>query len=846
MRIRVLATPRQGNEFGARRHEPVTFGVPLPQGAAHTSTQWFLSSAAASEPVQARAVDQWPDGSLRWMLIDARVATVGEHTELFLETEPSSKPADAPSIGLAQEGDAMTVDTGAARFHLRTGVTFPFAGVETTQGTAVQPDGCRLTITDTTGTAYQSVIHRISVEERGPLRCVVKLTGEVRLKGVELLEVTARIHFFAGQAVVRLLVTLRNLNAARHKGGFWDLGDPGSILIRDASIVLPFAASPAVSLQATMERDQPWSVYATPFEVYQDSSGGEHWQSTNHVNRHRRVPTTFRGYRVTAADATASGLRATPAVSVTHPGGRLTVAVAQFWENFPKAINATDSSVVVGMFPWQYADAHEIQGGEQKTHECFIGVGEDTVSNVPFEWCRNRILVGVDPEWCFSSGAIPFLAPIDEDHSALINAAVDGRDSFEAKREIIDEYGWRHFGEVYGDHESVRQNNPPIVSHYNNQYDPVAGFALQFLRTADARWWAMMDDLAHHVIDIDIYHTVRDKWAYNHGLFWHTYHYGDADTATHRTYPLAAKGHIHGGGPSADHNYTTGLMLHYFLTGEEASRQTVIDLAEYVLNLDDGRKTIFRWLDRGDTGRATLSADHYGPGRSPANSVNALVDGHRLSGDRRMLAKAEELICRVVHPEEDIARHGFGNIELRWFYTMFLQSLGKYLHYKVERGEIDRMFAYGRATLLHYARWMLEHEHPYLDKPEKLEFPTETWAAQDIRKSDVFLCAALHATDAERTAFIEKARFYQRYSIDTLHQKPTRTLARPVVVVLTSGFMHGWFARHPDECHPTPPNHAFGEPQIFVPQRRRAEQRLMWLAGGAILFLLGAGALLLR
>jgi hypothetical protein len=59
--------------------------------------------------------------------------------------------------------------------------------------------------------------------------------------------------------------------------------------------------------------------------------------------------------------------------------------------------------------------------------------------------------------------------------------------------------------------------------------------------------------------------------------------------------------------------------------------------------------------------------------------------------------------------------------------------------------------------------------------------------------------------------------------------------------------MHGWFARYPDECHPMPTDrYIFGNPQIFVPQRKRAEQRLMWLAGGAILFLLGAGALLLR
>jgi hypothetical protein len=143
---------------------------------------------------------------------------------------------------------------------------------------------------------------------------------------------------------------------------------------------------------------------------------------------------------------------------------------------------------------------------------------------------------------------------------------------------------------------------------------------------------------------------------------------------------------------------------------------------------------------------------------------------------------------------------------------------------------------------------MLEHEHPYLDKPEKLEFPTETWAAQDIRKSDVFLYAAQHATGAERATFVEKASFYQHYSIDTLGQKPTRTLARPVIVLLTSGFMDGWFARHRDAAEPAPAaTYDFGEVQTFVPQRTRAERRLMWLAGGgAILFLLGVGALVLR
>src|SRR5262249_4933238 len=161
-----------------------------------------------------------------------------------------------------------------------------------------------------------------------------------------------------------------------------------------------------------------------------------------------------------------------------------------------------------------------------------------------------------------------------------------GPNRFELKREVIDEYGWRHFGEIYGDHESIRQPKPPIVSHYNNQYDPTSGFYLQFFRTGDPRWRQMATQLAQHLIDVDIDHCHADRHraTSNHGIFWHAYHYGDADTATHRTYPAVGKGHTHGGGPSADHNYTTGLMLHYFNTGSEQARQSVIDLGQFVLN----------------------------------------------------------------------------------------------------------------------------------------------------------------------------------------------------------------------------------------------------------------------
>ena len=41
------------------------------------------------------------------------------------------------------------------------------------------------------------------------------------------------------------------------------------------------------------------------------------------------------------------------------------------------------------------------------------------------------------------------------DYVRLVNAAIEGPDTFELKRERVDEYGWRHFGDLYADHEAV-------------------------------------------------------------------------------------------------------------------------------------------------------------------------------------------------------------------------------------------------------------------------------------------------------------------------------------------------------------------------------------------------------
>src|SRR5205807_1387061 len=104
-----------------------------------------------------------------------------------------------------------------------------------------------------------------------------------------------------------------------------------------------------------------------PLEIYQDSSGGENWCGSNHINRHRIVPNAFRGYRFRTAGGERFGLRAIPCATLRGGDDCISLSMPKFWQNFPKALEAKDDALVLRLFPQQYGDVHELQGGEQKT-----------------------------------------------------------------------------------------------------------------------------------------------------------------------------------------------------------------------------------------------------------------------------------------------------------------------------------------------------------------------------------------------------------------------------------------------------------------------------------------------
>jgi hypothetical protein len=829
----------------ARENEPVRMGVPFPRGLVFDAREvTVLDQHARTVPHQCRVLASWPDRSIKWVLVDALVCVEANQRAVLWVRRKASVGNAVPGgathdLNIAEDANRLVVNTGTGQFHISRHGFGPLQAVVLGSTEVLATVGSEIRLRMGDGTEHVPFVDSVRLEESGPVRGSILVQGGFAHRGRRSpLLFKSRLVFFAGSTCVTFEFQIRNPRAAHHPGGLWDLGDGGSCSFTDLSMRL-YPRDPV--------READWyAQVASPaqrigylhFSLYQDSSGGANWDSPNHVDLANRLTVSHPGYQVKAGPPGESkligeGRRATPCLRVSAETGWMAATTKDFWQNFPKALRLEDGALSIGIFPSECAAGFELQGGEQKRHTLFLDFGLHGREPV-IPLMQEPLAVSLDPSWIEQCGAISCFAAAesngDQSYSKYVDSIIEGPNSFFRKREVVDEYGWRNFGDLYADHEAVHHSGPkPMASHYNNQYDFIYGAAVQFLRTGDSRWQRLMEDAARHTIDIDIYHTAEDRSAYNGGLFWHTDHYKDAATSSHRSYSRRNGGRGYGGGPSNENNYTSGLLHYYYLAGDRDAADAVLELANWVIAMDDGSLNLFGLIDSGPTGLAskTVSTDYHGPGRGAGNSINALLDAYKLCKDRRFVVKAEELIQRCIHPADNIQALGLDEPEYRWSYLVFLQALGKYLELKVELGEDDYCHHYARTSLLRYAGWMLDNEVPYKDVLHKVEIPTETWPAQDIRKCHVLYLASKYADPARRIILKRRAAYFFERSIRDVLSFDTAYLTRPLVILCVYGYVHSYFQKQGD-----PPvldaahGYEFGEPRVFRSQRDRLKIEL--------------------
>ena len=769
---------------------PVTVAVPVPAGLWSDADCFEVQDPPSGWKAPCQI--EWSQGR-EWLhaMFLAPPGLEG-HGEVLLQ--PTTQTSEEP-MGIRRDACATSIQAGELTLLFNNESDRLLDQITSEHGAFLHQGGMRLEVSQAEGKRRPVRWLAAHVDEVGPLRTTVRREGNALG-----MRVTCRLSCYAGMSYVRCELTLHNPRRAKHPEGFWDLGDPGSMLFREVALHAELALEEPIALQWQAQPDAAVEkVAGSTFSLHQESSGGEHWQSPNHVNRQGEVPLRFRGYRVTTASGEQSGWRVSPVVSIRDDHRSVACAVEEFWQKFPTAIEVADNRLNIKLWPGECADLHELQAGECCTRVIWLDFSSAAASPTRLAWVYDPPTAIADPRDTADSGRVPYLpAPaihLRPEYRQILDEALEGPRNFFEKRETIDDYSWRNFGDMWADHEEAYADDPrPVISHYNNQYDLLHGLLIQYLRTGDRRWWQLADPLARHVMDIDVYRTDRDKPAYNNGLFWHTAHYHAVGRATHRSMSSVMRGKripAPGTGPGNEHNYSSGLLLYHQLTGCPRARETVIGLADWVIAMDDGRRHMLGLFSSQPTGLATCTTDpeYHGPGRGAANSIQTLLNAWKLTADNKYLDYASALIRRTIHPHDDIAARRLDNAELRWSYTVYLQALDRYLLETAGRSDVSQMRAYVRQSLLHYARWIVEHEKFYLDEPEKLEYPTETWAAQELRKGTTLLMAARYASPGEAMEWRCRADEILDRAWQSLMSFETRTCTRPLALVLQQGHL---------------------------------------------------------
>ena len=773
----------------ARRGEPVRVSVPFAKGELREPEgARLLDPGGNPAPVQFQALSRWKDGSVQWLLCDFS-ASVREGGEALYRLVPGAAGAASAGIEIVPGEKLWRVATGGARFEIDAGTLRPFLGVEGAGAGRLAAGGeLRFALAD--GRELQPSVQRIVVECPGPLRATLRLDGRFgAAPGAALF--SCRLHFYAQKSLCLVEFTLHNPRPARHPGGLWDLGDPGSLLFRELSfeIVLAQGGLPMLAPEAALPPVR--------------AGGGEKLSLTQLTSGGSQRP----GYRLLkGGDTLGDGGRATPVIWCGEGDSGVAALLPRFWQEFPKGVEAGPRAIKLSLFP-ELGGAHELQGGERKTTAFWLDFSCTPESLAPL---RTPLCVLAAPAAVVASGLFPDLPAPRRD---LVDRFLAGPGELVARREEIDEFGWRNFGDIFADHEAVyHRGEEPFVSHYNNQYDILSGLYRKFLATGDPLWGGLAADLARHVADIDIYHTEEDREEYNGGVFWHTDHDISAGQPTHRAFSrvhLVVKDpRFFGGGPGAEHCYTSGLLLHYYLTGDPDFRDAVLGLADWCYRSLTGPRLVLatakkslRYLSQLRHAKGSIFP-RFPLTRGTGNAITASLDAFQLSGDRRYLERAEELVRGALHPLDDIDQRGLGNMEAAWSYTVLLGALAKFLDKKGELEERDDAFAFARASLLAYAGWMEGHEFPYLQKAEFLEYPNETWAAQELRKSVVLYHAARYAPEHRRGPYLEKARALLEAAHADLERFPTSSCTRPVALMLQNGWVERALEHDPPPADP--------------------------------------------
>lgn len=192
----------RNRESVEKRNEPVTGGVPFSEGTLQNVDRVRLLSEGAEIPAQLKVTARWPDGSVRWALIDS-VLDLPADAARNLTLQTGMPPAHIADLQVSDTNDLVSVNSGTA--------SFSFNKRE------LVLDGRQFQVRWNSKT-FSAVPDRWAVEEQGPVKVALAVEGRFfgdngALLRDDLISFKTRMIFYRGLSSVRVFLTLKNNNS---------------------------------------------------------------------------------------------------------------------------------------------------------------------------------------------------------------------------------------------------------------------------------------------------------------------------------------------------------------------------------------------------------------------------------------------------------------------------------------------------------------------------------------------------------------------------------------------------------------------------------------------------------
>lgn len=733
---------------------PVTTGIPLPRDLDLLSTDHLniVDGGGQTVPSQFTVTARW-GGSvddqaqpIKWILATFPVHVPALESRTYTLTCGEPNNTDPGLSILENDATHMLIDTGVAQFTLNK-QAFSLMDRVVVRGTAVTESlENGLVLVDEQGVEYASrhaALDVIRILEQGPIRLCILCEGTLcSAEGAPGLDYRVIFHFFSNASFVKLFITLGNHEQAMYDGIYdvYHFGGANSFSFQSFGACLRLqpqggaihAACPLADGMATAN-------VSDAFRVIQDSSGTDFWDAYD-ASDHPRPNSfpQFRGYQVwNGSTLVQNGDHYPGWLGASHAQASITAGVRDFWQLFPKSLIAQqDGGLHIQLFPEAHAGLFNFRVGEEKTHElfCLFHDGDAAAANAAqLAENLNHPLQAMPPaSWFLDSEVLPGFAlepqpavarhgqahvlddmglyaylndrvlkadPLYQgpysyyyDYHSLWESSPDSPSSVD----YFNFYGWSWYGNQPLDFEAFASNK---AGPFNGKYNLDYGAWIQYLRTGDARWRDMAEAFSRaserFMLHDVLTQTGYDIWRWKNAVFGHSQHNETGNL----------NGERNGLGPVTDTTFgAQGARLHYYLTGNDASRRFLEKSGEHMFMFySDAYYSSSRFLSVPFLGNSVE--------REYANAITTLVEAFGYSGDLSYAQLIQDMMdhfAPVCQPWIHGPIAGATGYVSSWQLIHYIAALGRFAQVAGEFGLTPTADA-ASSQVVDFVNWLLTH-----------------------------------------------------------------------------------------------------------------------------------------